>query len=66
MVSIPFEKKDKEGRLTALHGSAHRYKYALNEGVPVAWTDELLAIKVEIEKLSCVQGEVKLKDYDVC
>jgi alkylated DNA repair dioxygenase AlkB len=64
MATILFEKKEKEGRLTALHGSAQRYKYALNEGVPVPWTSVLLTIKDGIEKLST--DDVKLQDYDVC
>jgi hypothetical protein len=39
--TVHFEKKEKEGRMTALHGSAVMYKYALNEGVPLPWTTEL-------------------------
>lgn len=57
--SIEFEKKEREGRLTALHGSAGLYKYALNEAVPKPWTQELIQIKSSIEE--AVQYE-----YDVC
>jgi alkylated DNA repair dioxygenase AlkB len=64
MQSIPFSKKEKEGRMTALHGSALRYKYALNDSVPVPWTLELIEIKDKLEKLSTM--DLKLEGYDVC
>jgi alkylated DNA repair dioxygenase AlkB len=58
---ITLEKREREGRLTALHGSAAKYTYALNnEAVPKPWTDTLISIKDKIE------GLLPEKTYDVC
>jgi alkylated DNA repair dioxygenase AlkB len=50
--NISLEKKDHEGRLTALYGDTIKYKYALNVGVPLLWTKELLEVKLMVEKLT--------------
>jgi len=61
--SIAFEKKEYEGRMTALHGDAKRYKYALNDGIPKPWTNELLDIKKSIEGLTGYSYDVCLLNY---
>lgn len=61
--SIEFEKKTKEGRLTALHGDAKMYKYALNEGIPKPWTSELKKIKDKIEEATSYNYDVCLLNY---
>jgi alkylated DNA repair dioxygenase AlkB len=60
MKSIKLEKKEHEGRMTALHGSAKKYRYALNDSVPEPWTQELLSMKTKIET------DVPTCNYDVC
>ena len=58
---ITLEKKEKEGRLTALYGSALKYTYALNDSsVPTFWTETLSSIKDKIETL------LINNTYDVC
>lgn len=71
METILFGKKEREGRMTALYGHAKRYKYALNDAIPIIWTTELLFIKKEIEqyiKLMLPQYTLSLtsNDYNVC
>ena len=59
--SVKFEKKKHEGRETALHGDAKQYRYAFNDAIPEKWTDELLAIKSQLETNICPDY-----NYDVC
>lgn len=61
--TIILEKKEHEGRLTALYGDAKEYKYAFNTGVPIFWTHELLEIKEKIEKLTGYVYNVCLINY---
>ena len=42
---LTFEKKLKEGRLTGLYGSVDRYDYALNQGKPEEFCEELIQLK---------------------
>lgn len=61
MNTLNFQKREREGRLTALHGDSDvKYTYALNNNaITNPWTDELLVIKEMIE------SKVSHK-YDVC
>jgi alkylated DNA repair dioxygenase AlkB len=62
--TINLTKKPYEGRMTALHGDAKKYKYALNnDAVPLPWTLELLEIKTIIEKLTGYKYNVCLLNY---
>ena len=61
--TLQFDKKEKEGRQTALYGDAKKYKYALNEGIPLPWTEELLEIKKKVEEFTGYKFNVCLCNY---
>lgn len=63
METIKFEKKEKEGRMTALLGHAKKYKYALNDDTPLPWTEELSSIKTKIENATSYNHDVCLLNY---
>ncbi len=61
--SLIFDKKEHEGRLTALYGSAKSYQYALNVGTPIAWTPELQTLKTQLTNKFGWQFDVCLLNY---
>lgn len=65
MENILWEKKEFEGRKTALYGTAKEYKYALNTGIPIHWDQipELAQISNKVSEYSKTQFDVCLANY---
>ena len=61
--TIKFDKKEYEGRLTALYGDAKEYCYAKNKAIPESWTPDLLDIKTKIKSLLSHEYDVCLLNY---
>ena len=65
IANINWDKKEMEGRQTALYGTAREYKYALNTGIPIHWHQipSLTNISKKVSEYVNTQFDVCLANY---